>query len=619
MAPPDSPREAQLAAAIALHQQGALDAAEAAYAALLKRQPRHFDALHLSGVIALQTGRLEAGITRIRRAIAINPRAAAAHSNLGSGLMRLQRFADALASFDRALALDPHYAEAQNNRGYALAKLKRFQEAVGAYDRALALRPDYAEAHSNRGHALADQQRLEEALSAHEKALSLRPQSTEFHTSVALALGALDRHVEALPHYDQALILKPDHAAALIGRAEALLVLGRATEALAMTDAVIAANQYSVHGHMWRTRALILLGQPAAGLQAAERARQIAPADPEVHINHGFALAACNQMQPALDSYDQTLKLQPDHTEAQWNRALALLVLGRFQEGWLAYECRNLRHKTLAARKYPEPLWWGQQSLKGQRLYLYWEQGLGDTIHFARYALLAGAAGAQVFLSVQDPLRRVLQGLDPGITILGQNEAPPGFDLHAPLMSLPLAFGTRLETIPAFPQGYLAAKAEDVAQWEPQLPKGRRRIGLVWSGNATHRNDANRSIALARLTRLIGPEDAWISLQKEMRAADHAALQSSGMFHPGRQLGDFANTAGLIAGLDLVITVDTSVAHLAAAMGKPVWLLVPFAPDFRWLLEREDSPWYPSMRLFRQARPGDWDGVINRVAAALAG
>ena len=374
-----------------------------------------------------------------------------------------------------------------------MAKLQRFDEAVAAYDRALALRPEYAEAHSNRGHALADRHDLQESLAAHETALRLRPNSAEFHSNVALALFALDRHVEALAAYDQALALHPGQAAALIGRAEVLLALGRMPEALANADEAITADPHVLNGHLWRARVLILLGMPDAALEATAVARHIAPQDPEAHISHGFALAACNRIEAALLSYDEALQLQPNHIEAQWHRALALLVLGRFQEGWLAYESRNLRRKTMAARKYPQPLWWGQQSLKDQRLYLYWEQGLGDTLHFARYALLAKAAGAQVFLSVQAPLRRVVQGLDPAITILDQNEAPPDFDLHAPLMSLPMAFGTRLETIPAFANGYLSASAEDVARWLPQLPLGRRRIGLVWSGSATHRNDANRA------------------------------------------------------------------------------------------------------------------------------
>ena len=311
------------------------------------------------------------------------------------------------------------------------------------------------------------------------------------------------------------------------------------------------------------------------------------------------------------------LKLKPDHPEAHHNRAFALLTLGRFEEGWLSYEYRNLRHKTLAARKYTKPLWWGKQPLKDQRLFVYPEQGFGDTIQFARYAMLAANAGARVALSVQNPLRRVFKDFHPGVTVIGHNEAPTEFDLHCPLLSLPLAFGTRLETIPAWPQGYLKAPAEDVARWAQRLPAGRRRIGLVWSGSTIHTNDANRSLALERLSPLFQSGDAWVSLQKEVRESDQPALQASGLFDLTAELGDFADTAALISALDLVITVDTSVVHLAAALGKPVWLMVPFSPDFRWLLKREDSPWYPSLRLFRQQRLGDWEGVIARIGAAL--
>jgi tetratricopeptide (TPR) repeat protein len=362
---------------------------------------------------------------------------------------------------------------------------------------------------------------------------------------------------------------------------------------------------------------LILLGQPEEALLAAETALTLAPKYAAAHRGYGFALGNLNRLEEAMVSYDHALTLQPDERESLWNRALALLVLGRFKDGWLAYEHRNLRHKTLAARKYPKPLWWGKQPLKDQRLYIYWEQGLGDTIQFARYALLAAAAGAKVAFSVQDPLLRLFKGFDSAITVIGQNEAPTEFDLHCPLMTLPLAFGTRLETIPAFEKGYLKAPAEDAARWDQRLPKGRRRIGLVWSGSQVHGNDANRSIRLARLLPLLQTDDIWVSLQKEIRDADRAALAGSGLLDVSAELGDFADTAALISSLDLVISVDTSVAHLAGALGKPTWIMLPFAPDFRWLLDREDSPWYPNMRLFRQSRAGDWDGVIARIGEAL--
>lgn len=617
MKPPPRPVQQQLAEAIALFQQGQFAAAEAGFRAVMKRDPRNFDALHFAGVVAAQSGRLEEGATLIRRALAINPRNAGALGNLGSALIRLGRYEEALSSLDRALAADPKAASAHHNRGFALLKLKRFDQAIAAFDRAIELKPDFAEAHNDRGGAFSDQDKFDHALAAYEKALSLRPGYSGYMVNVALVLGNLQRHPEALAMAEKALRITPDDTGALIARTRALLALGRPAEGLADTDCALKITPGLVQGHLWRSAALILLGQPEAALMAAETARKLAPQDAAAHSGYGFALGNLNRLQDALAAYDEALRLKPNDREALWNRALALLALGRFEEGWLAYEARNLRQKTLAARKYPKPLWWGKQPLKDQHLYVYWEQGLGDTLQFARYALLAAAAGAQVTLSVQDPLLRLFKDFDPSVTIIGQNDEAAEFDLHCPLMTLPLAFGTRLETIPAWENGYLKAPSEDAARWDQRLPAGRRRIGLVWRGSQTHGNDANRSVRLDRIFPMLETGDVWVSLQKEVRDADRAALQASGLVDVSTELDDFADTAALISTLDLVIAVDTSVAHLAAALGKPTWVMVPFAPDFRWLLDREDTPWYPKMRLFRQRRAGDWDGVIARIGEAL--
>ena len=615
----ETPRSAQqqFTEAVALLQAQQFAAAHTAFQVLLKRQPRNFDVLHLGGIAAVQAGRAEEGVTLIRRALAINPRHADAHGNYGSALVRLGRYQDALASLDRAIALDPNGANFHQNRGVALLRMNRLKDAVEAFDSAIALKPDDAEAHNDRACALMDQYKLEDALAGFEKALSLRPGFPAYLVNKSLILCSLQRPAEALQAAEAALRGKPDDTSALIVRTEALLFLGQPAEGLATIDVALKINPGLVEGYLWRSKALVLLGDPEAALVAAETARQIAPQNAAVHHGYGFALGHLNRLEEALAAYDHALTLKPEDRESLWNRALALLVLGRFEEGWLAYEYRNLRRKTLAARKYPKPLWWGKQPIKDQRLYIYWEQGLGDTIHFARYALLAAAAGARVAFSVQDPLLRLFKGFDSTITVIGQNEEPTEFDLHCPLLTLPLAFGTRLETIPAFEHGYLKAPAEDVARWDRRLPKGRRRIGLVWSGSQAHANDANRSLALAKLLPLLQPGDVWVSLQKEVRDADRAALEACGILDMRAELGDFADTAALISTLDLVISVDTSVAHLAGALGKPTWVMLPFAPDFRWLLDREDSPWYPKMRLFRQSRAGGWDGVVARIGEAL--
>ncbi|MCA3275210.1 MAG: tetratricopeptide repeat protein [Roseomonas sp.] len=617
MKQPSRATSRKLAEAIALLQRSEFAAARAAFGSILKLDPRNFDALHFAGIAAAQMGHLEEGEALIRRAVEINPRHAAAQSNHGSALMRLNRHEDALTSLDRAIALDPKAANAHQNRGVALMRMKRLKDSVAAFDRAIALKSDNAESHNDRACALMDQYKLEDALAGFEKALSLHPGSPYFLANKALVLTELQRPAEALEAAEAALLEKPDDTSALIARTQALLALGRPSDGLCAIDRALKINPELAEVHLWHSTTLILLGQPEKALLAAETARSLAPKDASAHRGYGFALGNLNRLEEAMVSYDHALTLQPDERESLWNRALALLVLGRFEEGWLAYEYRNLRHKTLAARKYPKPLWWGKEPLKDQRLYIYWEQGLGDTIQFARYALLAAAAGAKVAFSVQGPLLRLFKGFEPDVTVIGQNEAPTEFDLHCPLLTLPLAFGTRLETIPALENGYLTAPPEDVARWDQRLPAGRRRIGLVWSGSQMHANDANRSLALAKMAPLFQPGDVWVSLQKEVRDADRTALEASDILDVSAELGDFADTAALISSLDLVISVDTSVAHLAGALGKPTWVMVPFAPDFRWLLDREDTPWYPKMRLFRQSRAGDWDGVIARIGEAL--
>lgn len=617
MKSPQGTRPPQIAQAITLLRQGKLAAAEAACLAILKRDPRHFDALHLAGLLAAQADQVEEAVSRLRRALTINPKVASVHFNLGLAFIKKGNLEEALASMDRALALDPKAADAAQKRGEVLLGLKRPKEALAVFDHIVALVPNDADAHHHRGRALNDTNMLEEALAAHQKALSLKPDSPDFLLGVAVTLCHLKRHAQAMPFAEKALQLRPDLEVAKFCLVDILLSTGRSQEALAIVEEVIAAKPNLLQGYLWRSNLLTLMGQPERALALSAARQGIGLDDPTTHINHGFILGQLNRLEEGLVAYETALKLKPDHPDAQYNRAFALLTLGRFEEGWLGYEYRNLRHKTLSARAYEQPIWWGKQPLKSQRLFIYWEQGFGDTIQFSRYALLAAAQGAKVALSVQEPLRRLFKDFDPAVTIMGPNERPTEFDLHCPILSLPLAFGTRLETIPAWPEGYLKAPSDQVARWEQNLPAGRRRIGLVWSGSTAHTRDALRSIPFSALAPLLDGGHAWISLQKEVREADLPALRAAKLLDPTAELSDFADTAALIAALDLVIAVDTSVAHLAAALGKPTWLLVPFTPDFRWLQKREDSPWYPSMRLFRQHRPGDWADVIARVAAAL--
>ena len=617
MKPPSRANHPLFAEAIGLMRQGNFAAAEASFLRLLKREPRHADACHLAGLAVARLGRPADAAAFLRRAVAINPRNAAAQMDLAQTLMGLGQDEEALASLDRALALEPKHAQAHYDRGTILLKLKQPEAAVAAFEQASLLQPDFANAHNDLGYALSQAQRPKDALAAYQKALSLQPDSIAYLMNTGTALCANKQYAEALTLADRILQIKPEDDAALSLRAEALLGLGRAEEALKIVEAVLARDPRNLKAHGCRTSALVVLGQTEAALSAAEASRAILPDNALAHHNCGYALLQLNRLEEALSSYEQAIKLDPDDNASPWGHALTLLALGRHEEGWVAYEARVRVPGILMKRNYPKPLWLGQEMLKDKRLYVYWEQGFGDTIQFARYALLAAAAGAKVAFSVQDPLLRLFKDCFQNITVIGQYEAPTDFDLHCPLLSMPLGFGTRLETIPSVVGGYLKAPAEDVAFWQQKLGPAGRRIGLVWSGNQDHLNDFNRSVPLARLQGLLQPGSNWVSLQKEVKETDRPTLEALGLMDTSADLRDFADTAALISALDLVITVDTSVAHLAGALGKPCWVMLPFAPDFRWMMDREDSPWYPSMRLFRQQSTRDWDGVVARILEAL--
>lgn len=387
-----------------------------------------------------------------------------------------------------------------------------------------------------------------------------------------------------IEHATRALALRPDHGEVLSNRGAALRMLDRYEEALADYDRAIAA----------------------------------APQHAEAFNNRGVALAALNRHEEAIASYDRALALQPGYARARFNRALSRLVLGDYARGWDDYEARWEGSDPAAPRRrYVQPEWDGKADLRGRTILLYAEQGLGDAVQFARYVPLVRARGARVLLEVHAPLKPWLAQLVNEGDAFALGEALPAFDFHCALLSLARAFGTRVESIPAAIP-YLEAPAEHVERWRSRL--GARpgpRIGLAWSGSPTLRNDRHRTIALAALAPLLAQPATWIALQKDVRDADRAFLERGELLHFGAELHDFRDTAALAALVDAVICVDTSIAHVAGALGRPLQVLLPYAPDWRWLLGRDDSPWYPGARLLRQPRIGDWDSVVARVAAQL--
>lgn len=467
----------------------------------------------------------------------------------------------------------------------ALHQAGRHTEAQRQYRAILKRAPVHPDSLHFLGLSLCQNGQFGEALGYLNRALLQRPEWVEALINRGNAHQELGHHAEALADYDRALALYPSHPDALCNRGVTYYSLGRVEEALADYD----------------------------------RALALRPAYPEAHHNRGNALRALGRNDEAIGCFEAALNLRPDDAEAHLHLAMSRLLEGDFEGAWPDYLWRwKTRMYAPHRRDFPQPEWLGHRSLAGQTILLHAEQGFGDTLQFCRYAARVRDLGARVVLEVQPALKALLRSLDGPDRVLARGEALPAFDTHCPLLSLPGALGTRLATIPT-QVPYLGADPDRVAAWSGRLGSADRlRVGLAWSGNPGHLNDRNRSVALAELAALLALPCTFVSLQKAPHKADLAVLRA----HPevldfGDELGDFADTAALVAGLDVVLAVDTAVAHLAGALGKPTWLLLPYAPDWRWLLGRRDSPWYPTMRLFRQPAPGDWAGVVAEVAAEL--
>lgn len=461
-----------------------------------------------------------------------------------------------------------------------------------------------------------DQGRPAEALGLVTTALRSKPRSDALHCTHGQVLVALGRREEALASFEWAIALAPAPVEALHRRARALSALGRASDALDDLDRLLALDPGHVDALNDRGILLRRLHRPEEALASYARALAVAPHCAEALNNRGAVLLDLRRHEEALASFAAAQALRPDYADAHRNEALARLMLGDFAGGWAKYEWRWKDRDDQAP--LPLPVWDGGAPLAGRTLLLHAEQGLGDTIQFARYAPALAARGAKVVLGVQPALKGLLGSLDGVAAVVSQGDPLPAVDLQYPMASLPLAFATDLASIPRRVP-YLKADPARVAHWRERLPGEAPRVGLAWSGSRTHVNDHNRSLRLRQLAPMLRRGDVcFVGLQQDIREVDAPDLQAAPALGFGRAFRDFADTAAVVSQLDLVISVDTSVAHLAGALARPVWVLLPFVPDWRWLLDREDSPWYPTARLFRQPKPGDWANVIERLDAELA-
>ena len=606
-----------LAIAVQHHQAGRLQAAEQIYRQILAVEPNRAHAWHLLGVVAHQVGRHGIAVEYIGRAIELNGTEADFHNNLGEVYRALRRIPEAAACCRRALELNPGLAGAHNNLGNAMKDQGNLDEAVACYRRALQLKPDFAEAHNNLGVAFRGQGKLDEAVACCRRALQLKPDYANAHNALGNALKDQGNLDEAVARYRRAVELKPDFAEAHNNLGIAFRNQGKLDEAVACYRRALELKPDYAEAHNNLGIALGDQGKRDEAITCYHRALELKPDYAEAHSNLGIALGDEGKRDEASVCYRRALELKPDYADAHWNQSFISLATGKFERGWAEYEWR-WRTSHCQPRGFSQPFWDGLP-LQGRVILLHAEQGLGDTIQFVRYVAPVKQRGGVVIVECPGPLLSLLTshaGID---RLVRWGNELPAFDVQSPLLSLPGIFHTSLETIPA-EVPYLFADPGLVGHWRQELARDAGfKIGIAWQGDPKHRNDHNRSIPLGRFEPLAHrPGVRLLSVQKGsgVEQLQHLAEQLP-VTELGSRLDDFMDTAAVLVNLDLVITCDTSVAHLAGALGVPVWVAIPFVPDWRWLLDRSDSPWYPTMRLFRQDRRGDWQGVFRRVEVAL--
>lgn len=607
----------------ALQKLHRYDEALANYDQAIALDPGAADAFNDRGTVLQSLQRYDEALASHERAATLRPDYAGAYYNQGTALLNLGRYEEALARYDRAISLDPLWVEAHLNRGLALQRLQRYEESLSSYDSVIGLNPGWADAYNDRGAALQMLRRHEEALASYDKAAALQPESADACFNQGNALLALQRHAEALTHYDRAISLEPRHVDAHFNRGNALLNLHRSCEALASYERAAMLRPDHADAFYNQGVALMTLEDHVEALERFECAIALNPRHSDACTNKGNALRNLQRYDEARASYDQSIALQSGSARARFCKAQLELGLGNFHSGWPLYEARwELEEVRPHIRKFSQASWTKSEPIAGRTILLHSEQGLGDTIQFSRYVLPLAEREAQVVLEAPRALTRLLRGLAGGATIIATGDRLPAFDLHCPLLSVPGLMGTMADTIPARVP-YLAAETKLVAQWRARLPPGGIRIGIAWQGNPMGAIDRGRSAPLASFAPLARlPGVRLVSLQKHHgleqlhRLPTGMTVETLGPdFDSG--VDAFVDTAAVIMSLDLVISTDTAIVHLAGALGRPVWVALRAVPHWTWMTGREDSPWYPSARLFRQTREGDWQGVFERMATRL--
>ena len=534
-----------------------------------------------AGFALHQQGKLDEAQSYYETVLSADPKNFDALHLLGVIAHQRQNHAAAMEWLNRAIQQNPRSALAHLNRGNTVKAMGDIRRAIIDFEKAIAMNPGYAEAYVNLGIARQECGQPDEALNCYRKAIHLKPDFAEAYFAMGNALQEYDQIDAAIVSLQEATRLAPGFAAAYCNLGNLLKERGRFDEAVAVyTQAIRAQPDFAV-----------------------------------AYCNLGNTQKEKQQFELAIASYIQATTLNPDFAEAHWNRSLVHLLSGDFESAWPLFEWRwKAKKNNISLPDFQRPLWLGKQAITGKTILICWEQGFGDTIQFCRYVPLVQALGTKVLLVVPPSLVPLLKSLDGVDQVLGPDEPISDFDYYCPLMSLPLAFRTTLQTIPAA-KAYLHTDAHKLNLWARKLPPiGRKRVGIAWSGSTTNKS---RSVPLEELILHLPKHLDYVCLQKDVTAVERDILSRAKMYCFDEYVADFSDTAALCALTDMVISIDTSAAHLAGALGKQTWVLLPHLPDWRWLLKRADCPWYPSMRLYRQDEMGDWGPVLQRVAQDL--
>jgi tetratricopeptide (TPR) repeat protein len=637
--------------AIDKHKNANLEEAQEIYRKILTLTPKNPTALHMLGLIKYQKGDNSNAVELIKRSLSLNPRNANAHSNLGLALQELNQDEKAIKSFKKSIELKPDFSEAFNNLGNCYFKVNEYQHAINSYTQAVNLNPDFFIAFKNLGNCFREIKDYENAINSYTRAINLNSNYIEAYVETGILLKNIKQFQEAKRFFEYALALDCSNSDSLFNYGLVLQELGSYQESLQYFDKAIinyqrkgevfysyalsffnlkkydetlsacinalnsnfeTAQLYSIYG-----LTLQELNENNASIKYFDKAIELEKKDSSQHyLNRGNAKYFELKLNDAISDYLQSLKIDENNAEAHWNLALSLLLNGQLSEGFREYEWRWKNKNTESyknKRTFSEPLWLGEETLENKNILVYSEQGLGDTIQFSRYIKFVKERGANVFLQLQESLLPLFKNNKYIDLLASENSLLPSFDFQCPLMSLPYVFKTDTENIPKPLE--LDINIEQLEEWKIKLKKkSRLRIGLVWRGNSLHPNDHNRSIDLQKLVQYLPTNFDYFALQYEILNSEKKILVDFNIKSFEKQIKDFSDAAALCKLVDLVVSVDTSVAHLSATLNKLTFLLLPYIPDWRWQKDRTDSPWYSSLKLFRQIQVKDWNTPLKNLA-----